>query len=139
MELYITREEWNRKAEQLIIDMSTSHIENDEKGIPNAKYIITDCKRIQINGINIQTSNFSVGSNYMDFGDLVTHNVIDGETDKKIGEYQQIDEPIAKMQYGTIKTLFFEQEIGTSKRNQKVSIYIKDSYSTLKNNLVELS
>ena len=139
MKLTITREEFQRKGEQLLIKMATSSIDNGEFGFMSETYIINDCKSIKINGIDINATAFTVGTNTMVFGETEEHDVIDGATDKKIGTRHSIDNPVAEMRYGTIKTISFEQEIGTSGKTQIVSIYIKDSYSRIKEMLEEIN
>ena len=137
MKLTVSREEFSRKGEQLLIKMATSSINNGEFGLMSEKYIINDCKSIKINGIIINATAFTVGT-MMIFGEIEEHDVVNGATDKKIGTNYSIDNPVAEMRYGTIKTISFEQEIGTSGKTQIVSIYIKDSYSRIKEMLEEI-
>ena len=139
MKLTITREEFQRKGEQLLIKMAPSSIDNGEFGLMSETYIINDCKSIKINGIIINATAFTVGTNMMIFGEIEEHDVVNGATDKKIGTRYSIDNPVAEMKYGTIKTISFEQEIGTSGKTQIVSIYIKDSYSRIKEMLEEIN
>ena len=136
MKIKISREEWERKGGRLLINMATSYLKN-EYGALFDKYIINKCKSIEINGININATAFTVGTNHMEFGEISQNDVMDGDTDKKLGINYSIENPIAKMQYGTIKTLSFKQEIGTSGKDQTVSIYITDNYSKLKEMIQE--
>lgn len=139
MKLVISRDEFLRKGEELIVKMATSSIDNDEFGLLSEKHIITECKSIKINGIQINATAFTVGTNWMLFGEIEEHDVINGTTDKKIGTRYAIDKPVAEMRYGTIKTLSFEQEIGTSGKTQTISIYIKDNYNRIKEMLEEIN
>lgn len=136
MKITISRDDWERKGSRLLINMATSYLKN-EYGALFDKYIINKCKSIKINGIDINATAFSVGTNHMEFGEISQNDVMDGDTKKKLGINYSIENPIAKMQYGTIKKLSFEQEIGTSGKDQIVSIYITDSYSKLKEMIQE--
>lgn len=137
MKIVISREEWGRKGDKLLINMATSYLKN-EYGALFDKYIINECKNIEINGININATAFTVKPNHMEFGEISKNDVMDGDTDKKLGINYYIENPVAKMQYGTIKTLSFKQEIGTSGKEQIVSIYITDDYSKLKEMIQEI-
>lgn len=136
MKMTISRDDWQRKGERLLINMATSYLKN-EYGYMFDKYIINKCKSIEINGISINATAFTVCTNHMEFGEISQNDVTDGYTDKKIGINYSIENPVAKMEYGTIKKLVFEQEIGTSGENQIVSIYITDDYSQLKKMIQE--
>ena len=136
MKITISRDDWERKGSRLLINMATSYLKN-EYGALFDKYIINKCKSIKINGIDINATAFSVGTNHMEFGEISQNDVMDGDTKKKLGINYSIENPIAKMQYGTIKKLSFEQEIGTSGKDQIVSIYITDNYSQLKEMIQE--
>lgn len=135
MKITISREEWERKGNKFLINIATSCLKN-EYGSIFEQYIINKCKSIEINGINISATAFTVGTNHIEFGEINQNDVTD-ETDKKLGIHYSIENPIAKMQYGTIKTLSFKQEIGTSGKDQTVSIYITDNYSKLKEMIQE--
>lgn len=128
MKLIISREEWERKGDKILINMATSSLKN-EYGSLSERYIINKCKSITINGIDINATAFTVGTNHMEFGEIRQNDVKDDNTDKKLGVHYSIENPVAKMQYRTIKTLSFKQEIGTSGKEQVVSIYITDDYS----------
>ena len=136
MKITISREDWDRKGDKLLINMATSYLKN-EYGFLFDKYIINECKSIKINGIDINATAFTVGTNHMEFGEISQNDVMDGDTEKKLGINYSIENPIAQMQYGTIKTLSFRQEIGTSGKDQIVSIYITDNYSKLKEMIQE--
>lgn len=136
MKITISRDDWERKGGRLLINMATSYLKN-EYGALFDKYIINECKSIEINGININATAFTVGTNHMEFGEISKNDVMDGDTDKKLGINYSIKNPVAKMQYGTIKKLSFEQEIGTSGEDQIVSVYITDNYSQLKKMIQE--
>ena len=123
MKITIPREEWERKGDKLLINMATSYLKN-EYGFMWDKYIINKCKSIEINGININATAFTVGTNHIDFGEISQNDVMDGDTDKKLSTNYSIENPIAKMEYGTIKTLSFEQEIGTSGKLRRKLFYI---------------
>lgn len=138
MKIVISREEWGRKGDKLLINMATNYLKN-EYGALFDKYIINECKNIEINGININATAFTVKPNHMEFGEISKNDVMDGDTDKKLGINYYIENPVAKMQYGTIKTLSFKQEIGTSGKDQVVSIYITDDYSKLKEMIQEIN
>lgn len=137
MKITISRDDWARKGGRLLINMATSYLKN-EYGALFDKYIINKCKSIEINGININATAFTVGTNHMEFGEISKNDVMDGDTDKKLGINYSIKNPVAKMQYGTIKTLSFKQEIGTIGKEQIVSIYITDDYSKLKEMIQEI-
>ena len=136
MKMTISREDWQRKGDRLLINMATSYLKN-EYGSLSERYIINKCKSIEINGIDISATAFTVGTNHMEFGEISQNDVTDGDTDKKLGIKYSIENPVAKMQFGTIKKLSFEQEIGTSGKDQTVSIYITDNYSQLKKMIQE--
>lgn len=136
MKITISREDWERKGDKLLINMATSYLKN-EYGSISERYIINKCKSIEINGIDISATAFTVGTNHMEFGEISQNDVTDGDTDKKLGIKYSIKNPVAKMQFGTIKKLSFEQEIGTSGKDQTVSIYITDNYSQLKKMIQE--
>lgn len=137
MKMTISREDWQRKGDKLLIGMATSYLKN-EYGSLSEQYIINKCKSIAINGININATAFTVGTNHMEFGEISQNDITDENTDKKLGVHYSITNPVAKMQYGTIKTLSFKQEIGTSGKDQTVSIYITDDYSELKEMIQEI-
>ena len=137
MKIVISREEWERKGDKILINMATSRCLKNEYGSISEQYIINKCKSIEINGININATAFTVGTNHIEFGEISQNDVTDGNTHKKLGTHYSIKNPIAKMQYGTIKTLSFKQEIGTSGKDQTVSIYITDNYSKLKEMIQE--
>lgn len=137
MKITISREEWERKGDKLLINMATSRCLKNEYGALFDKYIINECKSIEINGIKINATAFTVGTNNIEFGEISQNDITDGNTDKKLGTRYSIENPIAEMQYGTIKTLSFKQEIGTSGKDQTVSIYITDNYSKLKEMIQE--
>lgn len=138
MKISINREEWERKAEKLLIGLATSVVENKNT---SDKDIISECKFIQINGVTINATAFTVCSRYINFGEIESRNIIDGETDKKIGERFFIDDDkaVARILYKPIKSLVFEQEIGTSGKTQTISIYIKDTYSDVKEMIEEIN
>lgn len=138
MKITISRKEWERKGDKLLINMATSYLKN-EYGSLSERYIINKCKSITINGISINTTAFTVGTNHIELGEISQNDVKDGNTDKKLGVHYSIENPVAKMQYGTIKTLSFKQEIGTSGKDQVVSIYITDDYSKLKEMIQEIN
>ena len=137
MKITISREEWERKGDKLLINMATSRCLKNEYGSISERYIINECKSIEINGIKINATAFTVGTNHIEFGEISQNDVTDENTHKKLGTRYYIENPIAKMQYGTIKTLSFKQEIGTSGKDQTVSIYITDNYSKLKEMIQE--
>ena len=137
MKITISREEWERKGVAILINMATNRCLKNEYGALFDKYIINECKSIEINGIKINATAFTVGTNNIEFGEISQNDITDGNTDKKLGTRYSIENPIAKMQYGTIKTLIFKQEIGTSGKDQTVSIYITDNYSKLKEMIQE--
>lgn len=137
MKMTISRKDWQRKGDKLLINMATSYLKN-EYGSMSERHIINECKTIKINGIDINATAFTVGTNHIEFGEISQNDVTDGNTHKKLGVHYFIENPIAKMQYGTIKTLSFKQEIGTSGNDQIVSIYITDDYSQLKEMLTEI-
>jgi len=141
MQISISREEWERKASKLLKGLATSVIINDTSITMSDKDIINNCRNIKINGVTINATAFTVSSKYIYFGEVEVSDVVDRKTNKKIGEryYINEDEAIAKIIYKPIKTLFFEQEIGTSGKYQKISIYIQDSYTQLKEMLEELN
>lgn len=136
MKITISREDWERKGDKLLINMATSYLKN-EYGSISERCIINRCKSIKINGISINATAFTVGTNHIEFGEIIQKDVTDGNTDKKLGIRYSIENPIAQMQYGTIKTLSFRQEIGTSGKDQIVSIYITDNHSKLKEMIQE--
>lgn len=138
MKMTISREDWERKGDKLLINMATSYFKN-EYGSLSERYIINKCKSITMNGISINATAFTVGTNHIEFGEISKNDVKDGNTDKKLGVHYFIENPVAKMQYGTIKTLSFKQEIGTSRKEQIVSIYITDDYSKLKEMIQEIN
>lgn len=138
MKIVISREEWERKGDKILINMATSLLKN-EYGSISEQYIINKCKSITINGISINATAFTVKPNHMEFGEISQNDVKDGNTDKKLGVHYSIENPVAKMQYGTIKTLSFKQEIGTSGKDQIISIYITDDYSKLKEMIQEIN
>ena len=136
MKMTISREDWERKGDKLLINMATSYLKN-EYGSLSERYIINECKSIEINGIKINATAFTVSTNHIEFGEISQNDITDGNTDKKLGVHYSIENPVAKMRYGTIKTLSFKQEIGTSGKDQTVSIYITDNYSQLKKKIQE--
>ena len=140
MKISISREEWERKADKLLKGLATSRIENNKDITISDKDIISDCTSIKVNGVIINATAFTVSSKYINFGEVESADIIDGKTDKKIGTRYFIDDDkaVARIMYNPIKTLVFEQEIGTSGRKQQISIYIKDKYSTVKEMLEEL-
>lgn len=138
MKITISRKEWERKGDKLLINMATSYLKS-EYGSLSERYIINKCKSITINGISINATAFTVGTNHIELGEISQNDVKDGNTDKKLGVHYSIENPVAKMQYGTIKTLSFKQEIGTSGKDQVVSIYITDDYSKLKEMIQEIN
>ena len=103
------------------------------------KDIVSECRFIKVNGITINASAFTICSRYINFGEIESRDIID-ETEKKIGERFFIDDDkaVARIMYSPIKSLVFEQEIGTSGKTQTISIYIKDKYSKIKEMLEEL-
>ena len=137
MKMTISREDWERKGDKLLINMATSYLKN-EYGSLSERYIINECKSIEINGIKINATAFTVSTNHIEFGEISQNDITDGNTDKKLGVHYSIENPVAKMRYGTIKTLSFKQEIGTSGKDQTVSIYITDDYSELKEMIQEI-
>lgn len=137
MKMTISREDWQRKGYKLLVNMATSCLKN-EYGSMSERHIINKCKSITINGISINATAFTVGTNNIEFGEISQNDVTDGNTNKKLGIHYFIENPVAQMQYGTIKTLSFTQEIGTSGKNQIASIYITDNYSQLKEMLKEI-
>lgn len=139
MEISINREEWERKAEKLLIGLATSVVKNDTE-FNFDKDIISECEFIQVNGVTINATAFTVSSKYINFGEIESADIVDGKTDKKIGERFFIDDDkaVARILYKPIKSLIFEQEIGTSGKSQRISIYIKDTYSDIKGMLEEI-
>ena len=140
MKISINREEWERKAEKLLIGLATSVVENNSK-FNLDKDIISECKFIQVNGVTINATAFTVSSRYINFGEIESADIVDGKTDKKIGERFFIDDDkaVARILYKPIKNLVFEQEIGTSGKTQRINIYIKDTYSDVKKMLEEIN
>lgn len=137
MKITISREDWRRKGDKLLVNMATSYLKN-KYGSMSEQHIINECKSITINGISINATAFTVGTNHIEFGEINQNDVTDGNTHKKLGTHYFIENPVAQMQYGTIKTLSFKQEIGTSGKDQIVSIYITDNYLQLKEMLKEI-
>lgn len=138
MKIVISREDWERKGDKLLINMATSYLKN-EYGSIYERHIIHKCRSITINGVDISATAFTVGTNHIEFGEISQNDVKNGKTDKKLGVHYSIKNPVAKMRYGTIKTLSFKQEIGTSGKEQIVSIYITDDYSKLKEIIQEIN
>ena len=138
MKISIHREEWERKGASILKSVACGVLENEDDF---NKAIIYDCKDIKINGVTINASAFTVSSRYITFGEYESKDIISGETNQKIGTKYFIDDDkaIAQIIYKPIKTLVFTQEIGTSGRNQTVSIYIKDKYSDIKEMLEEIT
>lgn len=100
------------------------------------KKIIVELQDIRINGVDIKGDAISLGTRNLNIGYLseskkqvkengkeVTYDII--EIDKTAEIYE-------------IKTISFKQEIGTSKKWMGVYIYIKDSYSKIKEEIKEI-
>ena len=84
MKITISREEWERKGDKLLINMATSLLKN-EYGSISEQYIINECKSIEITGIKINATAFTVGTNNIEFGEISQNDVTDGNTHKKLG------------------------------------------------------
>lgn len=112
---------------------------NDYTFVDDEK-IIVNLQDIRINGVDIQGDAISLATRYLNVGYLseskkqvkehytwgdreVTYNILNINTSAKIHE---------------VKTISFKQEIGTSKKWMGVYIYIKDSYSKIKEEIKEI-
>lgn len=112
---------------------------NDYTFVDDEK-IIVELQDIRINGVDIQGDAISLDTRYLNVGFLsesekrikehhkwgdteTTYNILSIDTSAKINE---------------VKTISFKQEIGTSKKWMEVYIYIKDSYSKIKEEIKEI-
>lgn len=100
------------------------------------KEFIVDLKDIIINGVELKGDAISLSTRHIEIGFLKESEQIVNENKTK-NKYKTLN--IQKTaQISEIKTISFKQEIGTSKRWMGVNIYIKDSYSTIKEKIKEI-
>ena len=116
------------------------YVRENEYTFANDKEIITGCKDIQINDVDIKGNAISLSTRYLNVGFLK-------ESEKKVTECNKKGEKEVKYDFLEIestakinepKTIYFQQEIGTSKKWMGIYIYIKDSYTKIQEQIREI-
>lgn len=113
------------------------YVRKNEYPFADDKEIIVNCYDIRINGVDIQGDAISLSTRYLTVGFLTeSQKTVTDENDKKT-KYNALS--IKKSaEINEIKTLHFKQEIGASKKYMGVNIYVKDSYSKIKEQIKEI-
>lgn len=134
--LTIDRSLFESRGRQILQGLCYIRKEHDCDRLTANKYIV-EVRNIKINGIDIQGDAIKLSTRYIDVGflheeeEVVDFDDTGKETYKfiEIKKTAHIHEP---------KTIYFQQEIGTSKKWMGVYIYIKDSYSKIKEEIKEI-
>lgn len=131
--LTIDRNLFNARGEQILRGLC--YTKKGEHPVEQKEFII-ELKDITINGVKIQGDAITLGTQHISIGFLTESEKTLIENGKEIKNKHLAVNKTAEIT--EIKTISFKQEIGTSKRWMGVNIYIKDSYSTIKEKIKEI-
>lgn len=135
--LTIDRSLFESRGKQMLEGLCYVRKEHDCDRLTSNKYIV-EVRNIKINGIDIQGDVIKLSTRYIDVGFLhEEEKVIDfDDTGKETYKFIEIEKTA---HINEPKTIYFQQEIGTSNKWMGVYIYIKDSYSKIKEEIKEIS